>query len=452
MTQVKSNLGPPQKDGTFGKFPNVSEEGQVELKKGVYAVMLITERGNVMLYNEDVYELFFIEDIAKFSIVGKIIFNDRYNFLEHGPFTGQEKIALIYGKGEDDRNMIFDIWKIGRISQMGPGIRETSENMIEINFVDPYFAALTLRRYSRSWKDEKYSQIIKDILNNMLFVRDGGFPLNVEESSNSTDFIIPYWTPRTALTFLSRRAKGKRSGTSGYLIFNNTVNGITVNAVSLNYLLLDVDRTLDKKPYVLQAQALSQDNKILEWWINGLDRTSNQILRGGYWRGYDFNTKSLLQVGHTYSDGADKNVMLGRKNLYTRMDDLNSSNIIVGDNDVESLSDIAFSDWTKRYNMQFVLNIVVEGREERHAGQHIEVEWPGLQIEGVGTKLNDSLKGKYMIKSVTHSFWNGSSYPYRQRLVCVKNAYHNSKSIMLHDSKVTNLYTEKNQPNVIVRR
>jgi hypothetical protein len=65
--------------------------------------------------------------------------------------------------------------------------------------------------------------------------------------------------------------------------------------------------------------------------------------------------------------------------------------------------------------------------------------------------MNDALKGKYMIKSVTHSFKTGRNYPYRQRLVCIKNAYHNSKSVMLHDADVTNLYSEGKQANVILR-
>lgn len=433
---IQTNLGPE------------NTQGQVELTKGVFTVMLITEAGNAVLLNEDIYQLYFVEDIYKFSMVGKIVFNDRYNFVENGPFTGQEKVALIFGRGEADSNMIFDIWKVGKISQLGPGIRETGENMIEIHFVDPFFSALSLRRYSRSWSDARYSDIMRDILNNMVFVRSAGFPLNIETSSNRTDFYIPYWTPKTALGYLSRRAKGQRSGTSGYLIFNNTVDGITTNAVSLNYLLLDVDKTLDRKPYRIQSQHLGDDNKILEWWISGLDRSSNQVLRGGYWRGYDFSTKQLLQVGYQYSDASKQNVMLGRKTLYTQMDDLHSSNLMAGDSDVETLSDIAFNDWAKRYNLQFILNIVVEGDEKRHAGQHIELEWPGIQG---AERMNDALKGKYMIKSVTHSFWNGSTYPYRQRLVCIKNAYHNSKSVMLHDSDITNLYTEKNQPNVVIR-
>ena len=423
---------------------------QVELKKGVITVMIIAESGNAIIANEDVYKIFFVEDIFKFSIAGKLIFNDRYNFLETGPFTGQERIALIYGEGESDRNMVFDIWKVTKISQAGPGIRETSENLFELELVDPFYSPTSLKRYSKSWKDEKYSQIMKDILNNMTFVKLGGFNLKVEDSSNSTDFIIPYWTPKNSLNWLARRAKGKQSGTSGYLIFNNTVNGLTTNAVSLNYLLADFDKTLDKKPYRFQSDVVSDKNKIIEWWFSGLDRTGNQVLRGGNWRGFDFNTKKLLQMGYKYSDGSDNNVMLGRKTLYGQMDDLGSANTFVGESDIDSLSNVAFNDWTKRYNLQFILNLIVEGDETRHAGQHIEIEWPG----GFGTdkKMNDALKGKYMIKSVTHNFMGGGHYPYKQRLVCIKNAYQNINSSILYDSKVTNLYTEKAVSNIIIRK
>lgn len=423
---------------------------QVELKKAVITVMIISESGNAIIANEDIYRIFFIEDIFRFSIAGKLVFNDRYNFIEAGPFTGHERIALIYGEGKSDRNIVFDIYKVTKISQVGPGIRETSENLFELELIDPFYIPTSLKRYSKSWSDQKYSQIMKDILNNMTLVKLGGFNLKVEESSNSTDFIIPYWTPRNALNWLARRAKGKQSGSSGYLIFNNTANQFTTNAVSLNYLLSDFDKTLDKKPYKFQSDIVSDKNKILEWWFSGIDRTSNQVLRGGYWRGFDFNTKKLLQVGYRYSDASDRNVMLGRKSLYGQMDDLGSSNTFVGESDIDSLSNVAFNDWTKRYNLQFLLNIIVEGDESRFAGQHIEIEWPGLQ--GADKKLNDALKGKYMIKTVTHNFMGGGHYPYKQRLVCIKNAYHNINSKILYDSKITNLYTEKSVSNVIIRK
>ena len=72
------------------------KKGQVELKKSVLSVMLITEKQPLILDNADIIELYFREDIFKFCIAGTITFNDRYNIFQFGPFTGNEKIYLLY--------------------------------------------------------------------------------------------------------------------------------------------------------------------------------------------------------------------------------------------------------------------------------------------------------------------------------------------------------------------
>lgn len=431
------------------------KSGTASLKKQIFSVMIITENKSLVLSNEDITNLYFIEDIFKFCMVGTMTFNDRYNILEYGPFTGNEKIALIYsveGSPETNtrRELIFDIWKIGRIQQLGPGIKEENENLITMYFVDPFFSGFNLRKYSRSWQDEYYSTIMKEILNNMVFFKEGGRRFNVEESENKTDFIIPYWNPQTAMRWLMRRAKGKESGTSGYLCFNNTKGGFSHNLVTLNYLLADRGNTIDKDYYHFTSAKVSSDNKILEWWISGLDRNSNAMLRGGVWKGSNFETKKLINKEFVYSDGADNTVMLGRKTLYNRMDDTFSSNVMVGDS--SSLGDISYSDWAKRYNMQFIVNFIVEGHEKRYAGQQIEVEWPSwIRATGNSVVFNDVLKGKYLIKSVTHSFNPGSTFYYKQRLVLIKNAYSNIKSKILYDSKITNLFQEQVLKNIILK-
>jgi hypothetical protein len=61
------------------------------------------------------------------------------------------------------------------------------------------------------------------------------------------------------------------------------------------------------------------------------------------------------------------------------------------------------------------------------------------------------LKGKYLIKSITHSFDPGHSFYYRQRLVLIRNAYANIGSNILYESKKANIYEEKGQ-KVIIRR
>ena len=439
------------------EFPtDYRRTGQVALKKQIFNVMLITERQPIVLDNADINVLYFIEDIFKFCLTGTITFNDRYNLMQFGPFTGNEKLAIIYsvaGEPESNKNreLIFDIWKVGKIQQSGPGIREESENLITMYFVDPFYTGLSIKKYSRSWSNEYHSDIMRDILNNMVFFKEASRPFNIEQSSNKTDFIIPYWHPQTAIRWLMRRAKGSLSGSSGYLCFNNTKEGFQHNLLTFNYLLEDIGRTFDPVPYAFSKAEVSAENKILEWWISGLDRNSNAILRGGVWKGYDFKKKKLLDHEYVYSNGADNTVMLGRKTLYNQMDDLSSS-IMMGDSDDELLDNISYNDWAKRYNLQFILNIIVEGHEKRYAGQQIEIEWPSV-ARNLGDSLpyNDLLKGKYLIKSVTHSFNPGGTYPYRQRLVLIKNAYTNIDSEILYKSKITNIHQEGNQQQIVRR-
>lgn len=432
------------------------DKQQVKLKSRIFTVMLITENENIVLNNADINKLYFIEDIFKFCITGTITFNDRYNIMEYGPFTGNEKLAIIYSvegtpQSNKSRELIFDVWKVGKIQQIGTGMREVDENLITMHFVDPYYSGFSLRKYSRSWQDTKYSDIMKDVLNNMVFFKNAKIKFNVEDSSNKTDFIIPYWNPQTAIRWLMRRAKGQESGTGGYLCFNNTENTFSHNLITLNYLLLDLGRTLDIENYNFDTAKIFKKNKILEWWISGLDRNSSPMLRGGVWKGYDFDSKKLLNHEFTYSDGADNTVMLGRKTLYNKMDDILSSNVMIGESDYDLIDNISYSDWAKRYNMQFIVNLIVEGHEDRFAGQQINIEWPSwARTLGNNVPFNDLLKGKYLIKSVTHSFNPGSTYPYKQRLVLIKNAYYNLRSKILYPSKVTNLYQEKIQQ--IVRR
>lgn len=428
-----------------------TKTGKVTLKKEIFSVMFITENDNILFNNADISEILFIEDIFKFCMSGTITFVDRYNMLEYGPYTGNEKIVLMYSIGRKTRELVFDIWKMDKIQMSGAGINEAVENMITLHFVDPFFAGLNLRKYSRSWTDTRFSDIMRDILNNMAFYKEANRKFNIEQSTNKTDFVMPYWLPQTAIRWLGRRAIGSRSGTSGYLCFNNTREGLQHNLVTFNYLLEDVGRTLDRNAYKFQDPEISADNKILEWWMNGIDRTSNNIIRGGVWKGYDIRTKKLLNFDYIYSKGADKTVMLGRKTLYPQMDDTFSSNVVIGDNSNELLENIAYNDWAKRYNLQLIVNLIVEGNEKRYAGQQIDIEWPSMFKTGDKVQYNDLFRGKYLIKSVTHSFSPSTILQYRQRLVCIKNAYHNAKSRILYKAKNTNLYQEGDVQQIIRR-
>lgn len=383
----------------------------------LYSVIITLESGPVKLDAKDIIELYFIEDIFSFCMTGKLIFNDVYGFFEVGPFTGNEQIVIEYGRDED-RQLIFDIWKVKDIKQASSS-KPISENIIELYFVDPIFELYTLKTYSRGFtSNTKISDIAKHVFRYMLNLNDKY--LNIEESLNKlTDFCIPNWNPMNTISWLMKRAKGKISETSGYLCYNNTEEGFLLNFVTMNYLLGERNY-LEKDNYFIEGREYKR-NKILEWWISGVDKNSMKMLRGGKWIGFDSSTKQPINTAYDYSDGIKNSTLLGRKSLFIDISDSTTNNFFIGENDSDLMDNIVYSDWSKRYNMQQIVNVVVKGYENRYAGQQITVEWPSNEkIQ----KYNKMLKGKYLVKSITHMLSpRYGSEPYLQRLVLIKNAY-----------------------------
>ncbi len=416
----------------------------------VYSVMIITEKQPLIIDATDIQEVYFIEDIFKQCLIGKISFLDRSGLMEFASFSGAEKIAIVYSVGRSERTLLFDIWKVGKIQQAA-SVKREQEQLLQIVFIDPFYSQYTLTRYSRSFVNEKVSDIVQHILNKMMFYEDSGVTYNIEQTSNKMDFVMPYWTPRQALGYLGKRARGVDTGDSGYLLFNNTQNektGIKINFVSLNYLFGDFGRTLDGTQYRMASMDSTNKNVILEWWITGMDRTSNVRLKGGNWKGYDFSRKKLLSEVLEYQDAMERSILLGRQSLYGPIDNSDTYITVTGESDEDQLENFAYTEWVKRYSMQQVVNIVCEGDENRYAGQIIEIEWPSHLREQV---FNEPLQGKYLIKSITHTFNSGKEFPYTQRLVLLKNAYHQMQTDWLLPSKLINITTSEKAPTIISR-
>lgn len=426
------------------------KHGDIKASKGVFSVTLLIGDKAVQLDSEDVIDMYFIEDIFKYCITGKLVFYDKYNFLELGPFTGNEQIIITYGV-DTDTTLIFDIWNVSEIS-MTLSLDSQSFGMIELFFIDPTFQTLSFRKYSRSWGETpslKMSKIMVDILENMTTLPTET-ALQYEESSNYMNgvFIMPYWSPRQAIDYLTSRAVGSTSQTSGYLCYNNTQNNrMTTNLFSLNYLLNDDGKFADEDIYIFSGRDISNVNKILEWTITGTDKASHEFLRGGKFRGYDWETKSLLESEKVYSDGASDMVMLGKKTLFPDISDPYSTAMNLGEKDIETIDNIFFTEWSQRYVLQNLINVTLYGHEKRFAGQLIEIQWPSsIEVGGSFLGFNLSYKGTYLIKSITHSFVGDrrQQETYLQKAVLIKNAYSEVDDDLLYgSSKVKNRVSTK---------
>lgn len=401
----------------------------------IFSVVLSLESQDVSISNEDIKSCYFIEDIFSFCITGKLVFYDRYGILEHGPFTGNEQLTIVYG----EKNIIelpFDIWKISKIQQTS-NTNPISENMMEIYFVDILFELYTLRRYSKSFTGKKLiSTIINEILTNVVEMESNR--INIETSSNyMTNFIIPYWTPMETIKWLCKRGKGFDSETPGYLCYNNTKDGFSTNVYTINK-LLDDKNYIDSTPYIFEG-SMDKKNKILNWSISGIDKSSTKVLRGGFWRGFDSQTKSFLNLDYRYKDGIEDSMLLGKKSLFNDISE-ETVNKYIGESDINTLQNIAYSEWVRRYSIQQIVSIVIRGNENNYAGQQIEIKWSSV----IKKSYNKMMKGKYLVKSITHMFVGGGNMGYTQRMLLIKNAYSDADIMSLLNATKINIYGEKN--------
>ena len=400
---------------------------------GIYSVYIKVQGEDYFISVGDIENFYFIEDLFSYSIVGKIQFNDRNGIGEFGPITGYEELGLIYGL-EDERERVFNIFKINRMIPAASSNTPGASNYLEILFVDEMFYNLTDNVYSVSWKNTKHSEVVKDIANNALNV--GEFE-EFEESNEKFDyFYMPYWTPKQTIDWIMRRCSGSESGNPGYIFYNNSIgcNFVTLDKLLGQNELMTINDEDDGK-YVFKSENIMDPNKIISFQLSGVDNHAKKELKGGYRLGYDFDRKKFIKRSYTYSDSVSQFTLLGRESLFPDISEENTSINNFGENSDQIVDNIYQNEWIKRYSMQQTMNILVQGHEERYAGGMIEIVWPSHDEKEM---YNKNMGGKYLIKSITHQFGNGSP-PYRQKLILIKNAYEDTDNVELVSTVNKNL-------------
>lgn len=383
-----------------------------------FSVILIVDANNFILDENDIIDFHFREDIFSYSMVGRLTFIDKYGITEYGPLTGNERIILRYGRGYDSQ-LVFDMIKVGKISQSNT-TESTRENGIVIDFADTSLEYFVRRRFSRSWKETEISDIVKHILRE--WVSDPKIS-QWEENKEEIDVCFPYFTPMESLMWLSKRGKGQKSKMPGFLYYNSTEDQFSGNWVSFDY-LFGPNIYIDPNNYLFESDNQYYMNKILYWSISGLDKFSLKNIKGGHRFGYDFKTKKLLDREYSYKDTSKKITMLGKKSLYTDISDYRSMYVNEGENSEYNIDNIYYAGFIKRYNIQQALTIITRGSVERFAGMQVNIQWPSSdKRSGIFNKM---WKGKWLVKSITHIFNVKSNIPYRQKMVLLKNAYHDA--------------------------
>lgn len=185
---------------------------------------IVTGQAKPMDFRYMMVELNYYEDIYNSYISGNMVVNDTNNFLNLLGFNGTEHLILSFGKPgmKDKIEKVFRIFKVSNRAL----VKDQNENYI-LHFCSEELLLSEQYKISKSYKDTKVSDIVKDILNNQLNVPPNKFLANnLEETKGIKSLIIPNLKPFEALSWLCTYAISNSSKTTGssYLFYEN-VNG-----------------------------------------------------------------------------------------------------------------------------------------------------------------------------------------------------------------------------------
>lgn len=409
-----------------------------DVRTGIADVIIILdERHSVKVSGESLIDLYFVEDIYSPCISGKLIFTDSNGLYEHGPIVGNELVHITYGV-EEKRNLLFKVWRVNKIiPETTTG--STSLVNIEMDLVDMSFDRIMSFRFSKSYaSDQKTSAVVNKILTNVVELGNINYNSDIETSETklSDSLVVPYWTPAEIIVWLARISRSQNRK-NGYLFYTNTRNVITTNFKTLGFLLSETNIG-DPDPYYIETDEADATNKILEWWVEGIDHTSATEMRNYTVHGYDIDTDTYHTENIEIEDLiGDEITTLGR--FATIKDDYTSpyptKNMFTGASDNQMVKNVGINDLVKRYCLQNLVNGIVSGHEKRFAGMLLTIDWPTtFTDEKERHKLYD---GVYLVKSITHKFGGASNIPYTQRLVMIKNGYQSVESLELMKSSST---------------
>jgi hypothetical protein len=415
------------------------------LGEEVFSVEILTDKNDShLLIGNAVEYVYLIEDIFSLSVTGKISFWDRIGLMESGSMNGNETFRVTFGNtngSADYRTIEMKVYKIDKVTPIS-GLRMAQGSKIELILVDVNYQKLHSNGWSKGWNDTQISKIIKDISKNHLGVDE--FALFEETKEKVEHFDTHLRTPSESISWLMNRASGIKSNQPGYLFYRYN----DPKSKEFGYAFVTLEQLLSQKRYMkpkgfdniygFEQQSPTYINKINDYKLLHVDLTALRSLSGGTLLGYDIKRKKLIRQDFDYESAIRRFTVLGRKTLFPKGMFMESPRkTIDGYCDEDILDNIWYGNWIKEYCHQQLLEITVQGHEQRHCGGMIRILWPSHdeQVE----VQNKQMDGKYLIKSITHYLSNKVTAGYKQKLVCIKNGYGESSNKELVNSKKFNI-------------
>ena len=404
-----------------------------------FSVVIKGGKEETVLDNNDIYHVRLFEDIYSYSKTIHIVTKDTKALHEMLPIVGDEKVIVSYESlvglsGYSTKEFTFNILKINV-----DNYHDKNRHVVEIFGVDANYKKLHSWVHTRSYSDACYTymDIARYILETIGEIEIGEFE-NCPETLQY--FYNGLKTPIQCTKWLSSRCTSDATGVPGYVYYSCTRDSGTdlFNVISLETLLQQgPSMPPGDSLYMVRSHNEYHINNIISYTINRPDKQNMRKLYGAYSLCWDIKRKKYIKVDLSYQEALTKFTCLGSKSLFAITDDTDiqiyKPHLNINEDDEEILKNIYYSDWVKRYCLQQTIQCTLEGHSDRYAGGMIEIKWPSADDD---IQVDPNMVGLFLVKSITHQ-WTPLSKPvYLQKMVLIKNGYHESDPGLFPAAKV----------------
>lgn len=404
---------------------DISFVGQINVTKAE----IISMTGAVIDISHMIADLSIYEDIFSNTMSGYALIEDSIDLINTLPLVGQE-LFNVELQTPTLQNKIVKTFYIYKLQNRKSKKRS---QVYMLNFCSRELIYSLNSKVAKAYSGN-ISDIVQKIFSDESFLSSKE-KLYIDKTSNSLEFIAPYWTPLETINWLSTRSINK-DGVSNYLFFETNQSFEYTSVDSLiklepkrEYVYSDVDYN---SVYGMHGDTDSKYN-IVESLENGVTFDYMRNLSSGMYSSklftYDLTTKNISSVMFDYIDDFDKSKHLNsvplRSNLLMRKK-LASLYFIEKNNYLSGkYIDQKYNSFYLQRNSlleqlaAFKISIKVPGRTDIKVGQTVTFTVPEMrqilkdEIDDTSGK-SDYFSGKYLITAIRHQILSGKHTMYME--------------------------------------
>lgn len=304
------------------------------------------------------------------------------------PITPKDKFTLYYGKTEEDSLSCTFRYSSINIEPLS-GMKQ-EEYLFSADMVLPEWKDMFISTYSRSWSDIKCSEVIENITESF------GYSYRyIEPTINTQNMIQPDWTNKNFIKWLSKNSENE-SGIGGYVYYATLENEFYFRTIE--------DIITNSEPRKIEHQLKTADQLGFNYskFTNNYMNQSDTGLLGTSATHFDYSKKEFITKEISISD--IKQVQMAESTM-VHEDDSSPSYNYYGGRDIRT-NKVVENDMTSSLNSMVQSEIIVQGRNDIHVGDVIELVIPvSREMQKLSNSvINQMYSGYWIVWKVSNIF------------------------------------------------